>query len=142
MSGKRIVPFSLLVALALPLLAACASTASGPQQVSVTLSDFTIESSVTDFKVGVPYHFVVKNEGQIPHEVMLMAPLEETPDMDMEEMDSMALAHVEADDLPAGATATMDYTFTKAAGPGELEFACHVAGHYASGMKLPITVSE
>ena len=135
MSGKRIVPFSLLVALALPLLAACASTASGPQQVSVTLSDFTIESSVTDFKVGVPYHFVVKNEGQIPHEVMLMAPLEETPDMDMEEMDSMALAHVEADDLPAGATATMDYTFTKAAGPGELDL--QAPARYARCQRQP-----
>jgi uncharacterized cupredoxin-like copper-binding protein len=142
MSRKAAVPFVLLIALAIPLLAACGSTAGGPQEVNVTLSDFKFESSMTNFKVGVPYHFVLKNVGQVPHEIMIMAPMEETPDMDMEEMDSMALAHVEADDLPAGATATMDYTFTQAAGTGELEFACHVPGHYAAGMKLPITVSE
>ena len=142
MPKRRIVPFVLMVMLSLPLLAACGSTANGPVDVSVTLSDFKFESSVTSFKVGVPYHFVLKNVGQVPHEIMIMAPVEETPDMDMEEMDSMALAHVEADDLPAGASATMDYTFTQAAGPGELEFACHVPGHYAAGMKLPITVSE
>jgi uncharacterized cupredoxin-like copper-binding protein len=139
---KRTIPFILLIALAIPLLAACGSRAQGPQEVNVTLSDFTFESSMTNFKVGVPYHFVLKNVGQVPHEIMIMAPVEETPDMDMEEMDSMALAHVEADDLPAGGTATLDYTFSKAAGPGELEFACHVPGHYAAGMKLPITVSE
>jgi len=142
MFKKRIVSFVLIAMLALPLLAACAPAAKGPQEVDVTLSDFAFESSVTSFKVGVPYHFVLKNVGKVPHEIMIMPPLEETPDMDMEEMDSMALADVEADDLPAGATATMDYTFTQAAGPGELEFACHVPGHYAAGMKLPITVSE
>ena len=35
-------------------------------------------------------------------------------------------------EVPAGATAQLIYTFDQ---PGTLEFACHVAGHYAAGMR-------
>lgn len=124
------------------LLTACGGqNANSPQEVKVSLTDFGIQSTVTNFKVGVPYHFVVTNEGKISHEIMLMAPLtQDQTGMDMEEMDSMALAHIEEDDLPAGATATFDYTFTKAAPAGTLEFSCHIPGHYEAGMKEAITV--
>ncbi len=52
----------------------------------------------------------------------------------------MALGMIEEDDMPAGATGTLDLTFTEPAEAGKLEFACHVPGHYEAGMKLPITV--
>lgn len=132
----------LLLASAL-VLVACgsnSSTGNNPVDVKMTLSEFAIQSSLTDFQVDVPYHFVVTNEGQVPHEIMLMKPLENSTGMSMEEMDKMALAHIEEDDLPPGGTATFDYTFTEPAALGELEFACHIAGHYEAGMKLPITV--
>jgi len=61
-------------------------------------------------------------------------------DMDMEAMDEMALAMIEEDELTPGATKTLDYTFTEPASTGDLEFVCHVEGHYEAGMKLPITV--
>jgi uncharacterized cupredoxin-like copper-binding protein len=60
--------------------------------------------------------------------------------MNMEDMDKTALAMIPASDLPTGATASFDYTFTEAASQGSLEFACHTPGHYEMGMKLPITV--
>ena len=137
--------FKFIVLLLAPtlVLVACggtASTGNKPVEVKVTLSEFAIQSSITDFQVGVPYHFVVTNAGEEPHEIMLMEPMENSTGMSMEEMDSMALAHVEEDDLPAGGTATFDYTFTQPTASGELEFACHIQGHYESGMKLPITV--
>ncbi|GAB4456609.1 MAG: hypothetical protein Kow0070_06990 [Anaerolineales bacterium] len=129
------------------LLAACGgqSGTAGPQEVKITLTDFGIQSSVTEFKVGVPYHFVVSNTGAIPHEVMLMPPMmadQMGMAMDMEELDKMALAHIGEDQLPAGATASFDYTFTESAPAGTLEFACHIPGHYEAGMKLEITVKE
>lgn len=123
------------------LAAACApANPSGPVEVKVTLTEFKIESSLTEFQVGVPYHYVVTNEGAIAHEIMLMKTMDNSSGMDMEEMDKMALAHIEADNLPVGGIATFDYTFIVPAAPGELEFACHIPGHYEAGMKLAITV--
>ena len=123
------------------LLTACGG--SKTKEVKITLREFGIESSITDFQTGVPYRFVVINEGSVEHEIMIMPPV--MPDsmgmaMDMGEMDKMALVMIEASDLPAGASASFDYTFTKSAPDGSLEFACHTPGHYEAGMKLPIVV--
>lgn len=126
------------------LLTACGGQAAGqPVEVQITLTEFGVVSSVTDFKTGVPYHFVVTNEGTVEHEIMIMPPLEKDAmgmAIDMGELDEMALAMIEASELPAGATASFDYTFTETAPSGTLEFACHTPGHYEAGMKLPLTV--
>ena len=123
------------------LLTACGG--SKATEVKITLNEFGIESSTTDFQKGVAYHFVVANEGTVEHEMMIMPPV--IPDsmgmtMDMGEMDKLSLVMIEASDLPAGATASFDYTFTESAPDGSFEFACHTPGHYEAGMKLPITV--
>lgn len=124
------------------ILSACGPSTNpdGSVNVEVTLTDFGIESTVDTFEVGVPYHFIITNEGAVNHELMIMEPMMEGMEMDMEEMDAMALAYVEEDELPPGATQTLDYTFTAAAPAGSLEFDCHIEGHYEAGMKLPITV--
>lgn len=123
------------------LLPACGG--SKATEVKITLREFGIESSMTDFRTGVPYHFVVTNAGAVEHELMLMPPIATDSmgmAMNMEDMDKTALAMIPASDLPTGATASFDYTFTEAASEGSLEFACHTPGHYEVGMKLPITV--
>ena len=124
------------------LLSACGPSTNpdGSVNVKVALRDFGIDSSLTTFEVGVPYHFIITNEGAINHELMIMEPMMAGMDMTMEEMDAMALAYVEEDELPPGATQTLDYTFTGPAPAGSLEFACHTEGHYEAGMRLPITV--
>ncbi|HSM72166.1 MAG TPA: hypothetical protein VK851_11540 [Anaerolineales bacterium] len=90
-------------------------TACGAQndsnEVTITLTDFGVGSSRDSFEVGVPYHFVVTNNGAINHELMIMAPLTEDQmmmDMDMEAMDEIALAMIEEDELTPGATKTLD----------------------------------
>lgn len=113
---------------------------TGPVTVNVTLKDFSVTSSLTRFKTGVPYHIVITNKGKVAHELMLMKPMPADTTMDMEAMDKMALAIVEEEDLPPGASQTLDITFDKAYPAGTLEFSCHVPGHYAPGMKLPVTV--
>lgn len=133
-----------LIAAAL-LLTACGGgqSANDTGEVQITLTDFGIESSVTEFKVGVPYRFVVTNAGAVNHEFMIMAPLTEDQmgmAMDMHELDEAALAMIAEDELPPGATATLEFTFAEAAGEGSLEFACHTPGHYEAGMELPIVV--
>ena len=44
-------------------LSACGGSPAGPVTVNVTASEYKFETSMTSFKVGVPYHFVIKNEG-------------------------------------------------------------------------------
>ena len=128
-----------VLVVAVLFLAACGAQ-SNSNEVTITLTDFGIESSRDSFEVGVPYHFVVTNNGAINHEIMIMAPLTEEQmmmDMDMEQMDEMALAMIEEDELTPGATKTLDYTFTEPAPAGTLEFVCHVEGHYEAGHVLP-----
>lgn len=120
------------------LLAACGQRAT---EVKITLKEFGIQSSMTDFQAGVPYHFVITNDGIVNHEFMIMPPMTENMmGMDMQELDQMALAMVEEDELTPGTTKSLDFTFAEPAPAGTLEFACHTPDHYEQGMKLPITV--
>jgi len=121
------------------LLAACGGGggSSSGTTVNLTLTDFKIDASLTTFKVGVPYHFVVKNNASVPHEVWI-DPVDAslTPDT----AKSKALAGLGSDVLTAGATQSFDYTFTQAYPAGSLEFACHLPGHYEAGMHVGIVV--
>ncbi len=150
-------PLSILVLSALLLVAvlptACggttAKTSAPPpngRTVNVTLADFTIAASETTFTTGQTYHFVVANKGKTNHEFMAM-PItgmdgRNMGTMSMEQMDKLALFMIGERQLPPGATKTIDYTFQERAGSGQLEFDCHVSGHYELGMRLPITVTK
>ncbi len=132
-----ILPVFLLAAV---LLAACSGGGggtAGATTVNITLTDFNIASSLTNFKVGVPYHFVVKNSAAVPHELWI-DPVD--PNLTPATAKSEALAGLGSDVLTAGATQSFDYTFTKAYPAGTYEFACHLPGHYESGMHVGITV--
>src|SRR6266702_2044486 len=144
----RVLLFAVMLSLGVLLTACGGSTASStaipsatspaPMTVSVTLTDFKIASDLTQFKVGVPYHFVVTNKGATEHELMIAPPM--TPGMTMEQIDDTQL--FEASDLEVGQTKTVDYTFQASALKGKWEFACHEPGHYEAGMKLPVTVGK
>jgi uncharacterized cupredoxin-like copper-binding protein len=110
----------------------------GPVEVRVTLSDFTVVPSQTDFVAGWTYRFVATNQGAVNHEFMITPPM--MAGMSMEKMHEMALLEIEEDDLPPGATRTLEYTFPDPAPAGKWEFACHVEGHYAAGMHVPIVI--
>ncbi len=123
------------------ILAACGGggAASGnATTVTVTLTDFKIDSSLTSFSVGVPYHFVVTNKGAITHEFEIMPP--EPSSISADQVQKDALAGINP--VPTGQTKTVDYTFTQAYASGALEFACHLAGHYDAGMHTPIVVNK
>jgi uncharacterized cupredoxin-like copper-binding protein len=90
---------------------------TAPVDVSVTLAEFNIQSSLAVFHVGVPYHFIITNNGKIDHE--------------------LNVANIDARPVTPGATVTLDITFPSQA---QAEFACHLPSHYQAGMKLPVTV--
>ncbi len=137
-SFQRIVPLMVVVAV---VLAACGggggATAGNATTVTVTLTDFKVDSSLTSFSVGVPYHFVVTNKGAVAHEFVIMPSAQGVQGSETQ-LPSNALAGILGKDLTPGSTKTLDYTFTQAA--SGLEFACHLPGHYEAGMHLAITV--
>ena len=136
----------LFVAVFAALLYGCGSgtaatpAASTPVEVTVTETDFKIESSLKNFQKGAPYRFVVTNKGSVNHEFMIGPQMMAGQNMSMEEMDKMALALIKAEDLPPGATKTVDVTF-KDSDRGALEAACHVPGHYEAGMRTLFSVN-
>jgi len=117
------------------LLAAGAST-----EVEVTLADNTITSSLSAFKVGVPYTFVIKNTGRHEHNFNINEPIAVAGSLDASL--SSALLTVHQKDLPIGGSKTVLYTFTDAAIGKTLEFACLIRRHYDDGMRLAITVTN
>lgn len=137
--GKR------LLILVVGLTLAAVACGGGGNDVHVTTSETptgqTITSDVTTFTAGESYHFVVNNDGAVAHELMIVQPIDPGT-MDMEAMDEMALYVVEEDDLEPGDTVEFDFTFPDDAVGTDLEFACHIAGHYEAGMHLPITVES
>jgi len=145
MSRIKFIMFAaLIVAL---LLSACGAqqgdqaNPDGSINVKVTLEDFSIESSVTEFRPGILYHFIVTNAGQVPHEFMIM-PVSEHMGMSgmstMEEWDKLALMMIPIEQLPVGATAQADYTFAGIP-EGNIEMVCMTPGHFEAGMHKPIT---
>ena len=136
---------AVLIALSILLTACGASSSStnpdGSINVEVTLTDFGIESSLTEFEAGKKYRFTIKNEGAIPHEFVIAEPLMEgeAHGTDMDMMHAGLVVAVEEDELPAGATVTVDVTFPDHVDEA-LEFACHIEGHYEAGMHSPITL--
>ncbi len=141
--GLFLVPFLLI-------LAACGSstnpssqqgqaTPSGSQTVQVTLSDNKVESSLTTFTAGMPYHFVVMNTGQVAHQ-FAMTPM----GMGMEHMSVNEMHHSALymyDSVAPGETKTFDYTFAMSSAGQSFEFACGTQGHYGAGMQLPFMVN-
>lgn len=116
-----------------------ASTTSGTT-VNITLADNTINSSLTEFKVGVPYTFVVKNTGHHAHNFNINTPASIAGSLDAAL--SSALVSVDQNQLAVGATATVQYTFPASAAGAQLEFSCLIKKHYEDGMKLAITVTQ
>ncbi len=140
--------FLLMALIGAVLLSACGTNQAnpnGPVTVKVTLKEFTVESSVEEFKPGVRYHFVLKNEGQVAHEFMIMPVtmdgmgMSNLSGMSMEEKDSMALMMVPQEQLAPGATAQADYTFASIP-QGNIEIVCTLPGHFEAGMHMPISV--
>ena len=144
--------FSLLVTTALIafslILSACGASSpstnpDGSINVNVTLTDFGIDSSVIEFEAGKIYRFTITNEGAINHEFVIAQPLmegkEHSDEMEMDMMHEGLVVEVEADELPPGATVTVDVTFPDHVDEA-LEFACHTEGHYEAGMRSPITM--
>lgn len=112
---------------------------SGATEVDITLADNTIQSSLTTFKVGVAYKFVIINNGNHLHDFNINAPV---VGGDTQAAASSALLTVPQEQLPIGGGTTVTFTFPASAAGQTLEFSCLIPRHYELGMRLPITVTK
>ncbi len=111
------------------------SSGSGAQTVNILEGDMYIKSDVTSFKVGTPYHFVVKNEGKVLHEFTIA---KKVPGGNQDSRDAASVKDV--DNIQPGQTSTFDLTFKDPAPSVGMEFECSYPGHYEMGMHMDITV--
>src|SRR5258708_17259188 len=95
--NHRVIP-GLFVLLLTVLLAACGGTTGSPNQVNVTLSEFKIQSSQTNFNPGTTYHFVVTNNGHTNHEFMVMQPMSRAKSMG--QIHSISPYHIDSSPFP------------------------------------------
>ena len=109
-------------------------------QVDITLADNTINASLTTFQVGVPYTLVITNSGRRAHNFNINPPVSVAGSLNAA-LDS-ALLIVEQEQLSAGASVTVEYTFPESAAGQTLEFSCLIRQHYEDEMFLPITVTQ
>jgi uncharacterized cupredoxin-like copper-binding protein len=114
--------------------------AAGGTEVDVTLADNTINSSLTTFKVGVLYTFVIKNAGNHQHNFNIAPPISVSGNLDASL--AQALLVVKQQDLPVGGGTTVQYTFPDSAAGLQLEMSCLIPRHYEDGMRLAITVTK
>jgi len=115
-----------------------ASAPAAATRIEVALTDaLKVELASSSVPLGIPVTFVIKNTGTGEHEFYLGD--EAAQAAHEQDMVDSGMAHGETDgvSVPPGETKEFTYTFTKA---GETLTGCHVAGHYAAGMKAAITV--
>jgi uncharacterized cupredoxin-like copper-binding protein len=140
-----------LLALGVLILSACggkapattvpqAASSEGGARVDVTLADFTITSSMTAFKVGVPYTLVISNNSLHEHNFNISTPADVAGGLDAALQS--ALLSVGADKIPPGGSTTVNFTFPESAAGANLEFNCLIPRHYDAGMRLAITVTK
>ena len=107
--------------------------------VTLTMDDkMRFTPDTLSFKEGETVRFIVKNQGKLLHEMVIgtraeldahAALMEKFPNM---AHDEPYVAHVDP-----GKQGGLVWTFNR---PGDFEFACLVAGHFAAGMKGRIKV--
>ncbi len=112
------------------------TTPSGSQTVQVTLSDNKIDSSLTTFTAGMPYHFIVTNTGQVAHQFVMNPMGMGMEHMSVDEMHHAALFMY--DSVAPGETRMFDYTFAQSAAGQSFQFACYSKGHIEAGMPFMV----
>lgn len=112
---------------------------AGSTRVEVNLVDNTVVSSLTSFKAGQSYLFVVSNRGRHEHNFIISPPVSVAGGYG--QALSQALLAVDETQLYPGSTVSVEFTFPTSAVGATLELNCLIRRHYEDGMRLPITVT-
>ena len=106
--------------------------------VKIEASELKFAPATLTAKVGETVRFEITNSGKLDHEFMIGDVKEQVEhDKEMASMPGMAMDDPNGVSVAPGKTATLIWTFTKA---GQLQYGCHVPGHYLAGMVGQLTV--
>ena len=114
--------------------------ASPPPDIVVVLKDAKIVSTATSFKTGVPYRFIVSNQGKKDHQFVILSSTLNVASMTGNQLQQAALAFVK--DVAPGKSAIVDITFPPSAVGNSYQMASYLQTDYQAGLKLPITVAQ
>ena len=123
-----------------PAASPSAAASAAAQRIEVNLTDeFKMDPAEMSVKAGQPVTFVVTNTGVLEHEFYLGDEAAQGEQEQMMQSGQMAHDTAEGISLKPGETKELTFTFKTV---GQTLAGCHVAGHYAGGMKAMITVTE
>lgn len=101
--------------------------------IEVHADEFTLDPDTIEVEVGETIEFVLVNDGNAQHEFSIGQGHEHHSGMEH------GAATGSTGAVDPGDEETLVWTFTEA---GEIQFACHIAGHDEQGMTGTLTVSE
>jgi uncharacterized cupredoxin-like copper-binding protein len=116
-----------------------AAAGQGTQTVVVTMHHSRFQPEVVRVAPGATVRFVLRNTDPIDHEFILGDQEVQRRHEQGREREHHGEVPGEVS-VPAGGEAATTYTFPKG-GPASLQFACHLPGHYAYGMRGVALVS-
>lgn len=91
-------------------------------------------------KLGETVRFTIVNRDKVAHEFVIGDIAEQAEhDKEMAAMPGMPMDDANGVMIAPGTTASLVWTFTR---PGELQYACHLPGHYLGGMAGWLTVHD
>ena len=145
-----------LVAVITLLVAACSGGGSPPattsanktpsasalsERIEVTLTDeLRIEPASVTVPAGTTVTFAVTNAGLLDHDFFIGDEAAQAEhEQEMQAMGGMGHDEPNGISVDPGETKELTITFAE---PGETIAGCHVAGHYAGGMRAAITVTD
>ena len=137
----------LLLALSVPALLQAApfghpgKTAQVDRTIQITAMDIRFDKIRLHVRAGETVRFIVTNKGQLTHEFIIGDAREQVEhEKEMQQMAGMDMPdESNGITLKPGQTKTLIWTFGQ---KGEVEFACHVSGHFAAGMVGKISVNQ
>lgn len=142
-----------IAVLALTVAAACggddsgtAASHGGTRTVKVEMRDIAYSIKTLDVKTGETVKLEFTNRGKVEHDAFIgdeMAQADHEKEMASGGSDSSMTgmdhsADSDAITVKPGGNGALTYTFDKA---GTVLIGCHKRGHYATGMKIAVTVA-
>jgi glucose/arabinose dehydrogenase/uncharacterized cupredoxin-like copper-binding protein len=106
------------------------------EAVAVEEAEYYVKPAQTTFAVGQPYTFTVTNAGNDAHEFVIEPAGEVDEPLEGEVNGKDVESEIE--DIAPGQTKTLTWTFAE---PGRYQFACHLPGHFESGMVVEVEVT-
>jgi hypothetical protein len=111
-----------------------------PPDIIVILADSKITSTVKTFKPGVPYRFLVWNQGKKDHEFVILSTALGVASLTGTQLKQAALVYVA--DVAPNKSKIVDFMFPASAVGQSYQMASYLPNNYQAGLKLPITITH